>query len=45
VLEPMISQLGVTSDEFPLKLAIRVAGKKELQVVEIKNVILPSLRK
>jgi hypothetical protein len=44
-LEPMISQLGVTSDEFPLKLAVRVGGKKELQVVEVKNVILPSLRK
>jgi len=44
-LEPMISQLGVTSDEIPLKLAIRVGGKKEEQVVVVKNVILPSVRK
>jgi len=45
VLDPMISQLGVTSDEIPLKLAVRVAGKKELQVVTVKNIILPSVRK
>lgn len=44
-LDPMISQLGVTSDEFPLKLAVRVGAKKELKEVEIKNVILPQLRK
>ncbi len=44
-LEPMISQLGVTADEFPLKLEVRVGGKKELQVVDIKNVILASVRK
>jgi hypothetical protein len=44
-LEPMVSQLGVTSDEIPLKLAIRVGNKKETQVVTVKNVILPSLRK
>ena len=45
VLEPMISQLGVTSDEIPLTLAIRVRGKKEQQVVVVKNVIADSLRK
>jgi hypothetical protein len=45
VLEPMISQLGVTSDEIPLKLAIRSGGKKELQVVLVKNIIADSLRK
>lgn len=44
-LDPMISQLGVSSDEIPLKLAIRVAGKKEAQVVPIKNIIAASLRK
>jgi hypothetical protein len=44
-LEPMISQLGVTNDEIPLKLAVRVGGRKETQVVTIKNLILPSLRK
>lgn len=45
VLEPMVSQLGVTSDEIPLKLAVRVGGKKEQQVVIVKNIIAASLRK
>jgi hypothetical protein len=44
-LEPMISQLGVTSDEIPLKLALRSGAKKELQVVEVKNLIKDSLKK
>lgn len=38
-LEPMISQLGVTSDDIPLKLSVRSAGKKESQIIEVKNVI------
>jgi hypothetical protein len=41
----MISQLGVTSDEIPLKLAVRTGGKKEEQIVIVKNVIAASLRK
>lgn len=45
VLEPMISQLGVTSDEIPLKLALRTGGKREQQIVVVKNVIAESLRK
>jgi hypothetical protein len=45
VLEPMVSQLGVTSDEIPLKLALRSGGKKEQQVVVVKNIIAQSLRK
>jgi hypothetical protein len=45
MLEPMISQLGVTSDEIPLKLAVRTGGRKEQQVVVVKNVITDSLRK
>lgn len=44
-LEPMVSQLGVTSQEIPLKLAVRVAGKKESQVVTVKNAITDSMRK
>jgi hypothetical protein len=44
-LEPMISQLGVTSDEIPLKLAVRVGAKKDSQVVAVKNVLAPALRK
>jgi hypothetical protein len=45
MLDPMISQLGVTSDEIPLKLAVRTGGKKEQQVVIVKNIIAESLRK
>lgn len=45
LLEPMISQLGVTSDEIPLKLAVRTGGKREQQVVVVKNIIAESLRK
>ncbi len=41
----MISQLGVTSDEIQLKLEVRYAGKKESQIVAVKNVISESLRK
>lgn len=44
-LDPMISQLGVMSDEIPLKLAIFTAGKRENQVVAVKNVITASARK
>lgn len=45
VLEPMVSQLGVTSDEIPLKLSLRAGGQKEQQVVIVKNIIAASLRK
>lgn len=45
VLDPMISQLGVTSDEIPLKLEVRYGGKKERQVVNVKNIIAASARK
>jgi hypothetical protein len=44
VLEPMVSQLGVTSDEIPLKLAVRTGGKKEQQVVVVKNIIAAGAR-
>jgi hypothetical protein len=44
-LDPMISQLGVTSDEIPLKIVVRIGGKKEEQVVVVKNVLAASLRK
>ena len=45
MLQPMVSQLGVTSDEIPLKLEVRSGGKKEQQVVVVKNIIATSLRK
>jgi hypothetical protein len=44
-LDPMISQLGVTSDEIPLKVSVRTGSKRETQVIPIKNLILPSVRK
>ena len=44
-LDPMISQLGVTSDEIPLKLAVRVAGQKEAQVVPVKSIISDTVKK
>lgn len=45
VLDPMISQLGVTSDEIELRLEVRHAGKKETKIVLVKNVIADSVRK
>lgn len=45
MLDPMVSQLGVTSDEIPVQLVIRLAGKKESQVVTVKSVIRDSLKK
>lgn len=44
-LDPMVSQLGVTSDEIPVTVALRYGGKKEQQVVLVKNIIANSLRK
>jgi hypothetical protein len=45
VLDPMISQLGVTSDEIPLTVTIRQGGKREQKTVLVKNIILESIRK
>lgn len=45
LLEPMVSQLGVSSDEIPLQVSVRYAGKKETQVIVVKNIILPSVMK
>lgn len=44
-LDPMVSQLGVTSDEIPLKISVRSGGKKDTQIFEVKNIILPSVLK
>lgn len=43
-LDPMISQLGVTNDEIPLTVSIRVGGKTETQVITIKNLITPAMQ-
>jgi hypothetical protein len=44
-LDPMVSQLGVTSDEIPVKIAVRLAGKKDTQVIAVKNIIMASVLK
>ena len=41
----MVSQLGVTSDEIPLKLSVRTGGKKEQQTIVVKNILAASIRK
>lgn len=38
-LDPMISQLGVTSDDIPLTLTLRIGDRKETQVIQIKNIV------
>jgi len=44
-LDPMISQLGVSSDDIPIKVTLRVAGKKETQVVAVKSLISAAPKK
>jgi hypothetical protein len=44
-LDPMVSQLGVTSDEIPLKVAVRTGGHKESQVIAVKNALAPAVQK
>ena len=44
-LEPMISQLGVTSDEIPVKVVVRTGGKAETQIIAVKSLLLPAVKK
>ena len=44
-LDPMISQLGVTNDEIPLTIGIRVGGKSETLVIVVKNIFTATPRK
>jgi hypothetical protein len=44
-LDPMISQLGVTSDNIPLKLTVRTGGKSETQILAIQNIISAAAQK
>ncbi len=41
IFDPMVSQLGVTSDEIPMKITLRVAGKKDSQTIIVKSLIPP----
>jgi hypothetical protein len=36
---PMVSQLGVTSDDIPVTVTLIVAGQKETQKIEVRDVI------
>jgi hypothetical protein len=38
--DPMISQLGVTSDDIPVKVSLKSAGKTETQTIHVKNVLV-----
>jgi hypothetical protein len=37
--DPMISQLGVTSDDIPVKVSLKLAGKTETQTISVKSVL------
>jgi hypothetical protein len=39
--EPMISQLGVTSDDIPVKVTLRKNGVKETQLIHVKSLVVP----
>jgi hypothetical protein len=38
---PMISQLGVTSDEIPVKVTLRMAGRNETHTIAVKSLMGP----
>ncbi len=40
--DPMISQLGVTSDEIPVKVTLRLGGKTESQSILVKSLDEPA---
>jgi hypothetical protein len=39
--DPMISQLGVTSDDIPVKVTLRLGDKIESQTIPVKNLAAP----
>jgi hypothetical protein len=41
----MNSQLGVTSDEIPVKVAIRANGKTESKIIVVKSLFTGDLQK
>jgi hypothetical protein len=40
--DPMISQLGVTSDTIPVVVSLRFEGKLETQTVQVRSVLVPA---
>ncbi len=41
--DPMISQLGVTSDDIPIKVVLSMGkgGKRETQIIHVKSLVMP----
>jgi hypothetical protein len=39
--DPMLSQLGVTSDDIPVKVTLKVNGKTESHAIAVKSVVMP----
>ncbi|HWA85478.1 MAG TPA: hypothetical protein VG710_04595 [Opitutus sp.] len=44
-LDPMVSELGVTSDEIPVTVTLHAAGKTETQDILVKNLFTPATEK
>ncbi|HVU23933.1 MAG TPA: hypothetical protein VHE13_07390 [Opitutus sp.] len=44
-LDPMVSELGVTSDEIPVTVTLHAAGQTETQDVLVKNLFTPASEK
>lgn len=40
--DPMISQLGVTSDLIPVTVTLKSNGRKETEVIQVKNIMTPA---
>jgi hypothetical protein len=40
--DPMISQLGITSDEIPVQVRLKIGSKSETQTIVIKNLLATS---
>jgi len=39
--DPMVSQMGITSDHIPVKVTLRLGGTKESQTIIVANVLPP----
>lgn len=40
--DPMVSQMGVTSDIIPVTVTLKMNGQKETKVVQVKNIMTPA---
>lgn len=39
--DPMISQMGVTSDLIPVTVTLKMNGRQETKIVQVKNIMVP----